>query len=195
MKILRTPFLQHTSGRLLLKELSHLWRSITSTLGFSIQCIFEILQYYMWNQTTTTTTTTKESNTYVTTSKLLNSWKCHYNICIKFQLKNNHFFCVQEDIWTSTNLQLGRGRKVGRLLPMIFQNRHSIMLMKNTSYQYQHVNNKANSKNPTCISLFKFNNRSIRKRCEICWKLIRKTPVYISRLFKCLYCWLWTTEC
>ena len=109
--------------------------------------------------------------------KHLNWWKCHYNICIKFQLKNNHFFCLQEDIWTSTNLQLGRGRKVGRLLPRIFQNRHSIMLMKNTSYQYQHVNNKANSKNPTSISLFKFNNRSIRKRCEICWKLIRKTPV------------------
>ena len=194
MKILRTPFLQNTSRRLLLKELSHLWRSITSTLRFSIQCIFEILQYYMWNQTTTTT---KESNTYVTTSKLLNSWKCHFNICIKFQLKNNHFFCVQEDIWTSTNLQLGRGRKVGRLLPRIFQNRHSIMLMKNTSYQYQHVNNKANSKNPTSISLFKFNNRSIRKRCEICEKhqCLFGNFEHISRLFECLYCWLWTIEC
>ena len=194
MKILRTPFLQNTSRRLLLKELSHLWRSITSTLRFSIQCIFEILQYYMWNQTTTTT---KESNTYVTTSKLLNSWKCHFNICIKFQLKNNHFFCVQEDIWTSTNLQLGRGRKVGRLLPRIFQNRHSIMLMKNTSYQYQHVNNKANSKNPTSISLFKFNNRSIRKRCEICEKhqCFFGNFEHISRLFECLYCWLWTIEC
>ena len=49
------------------------------------------LKYY----DTTRGSKKKELNSYVTTSNLPNSWKCYYNVCIKFHLKTTAF-CVHE---------------------------------------------------------------------------------------------------
>ena len=63
---------------------------------------------------------------------------------------------------------------------------------------------------PANIYLFKVNNRSTRKRCEICLKLTIKTPVrrqrrrsgvftvnfgHILLLLLVFYCWIWTSKC
>ena len=66
---------------------------------------------------------------------------------------------------------------------------------------------------PANIYMFKVNNRNTRKMCEICSKLIIKTPErrqwrqwrrsgvfvvnfeHISRIFQLFYCWVWASKC